>query len=118
MKIALYRANTREIVLWLFRRRRRYRITGNSMHPVLVPGNQVLVDESAYRKATPQLGDIVMARHPFQAGLRIVKRVSGITEDGRFFLEGFNPLESTDSHSFGPVAAQCILGRITCYLGV
>jgi hypothetical protein len=43
----------------------------------------------------------------------LIKRVKVRLEDGRYRLEGDNPLESTDSRTFGPVTREFILGRVT-----
>jgi len=83
------------------------------MLPILKPGEEVLVDSKAYRRVSPQPGDIVVAQHPFQRDLQMVKRVASQLEDGRFILGGDNPIDSTDSRSFGPVAREQILGRVT-----
>jgi hypothetical protein len=64
-----------QVWLWLLRRRRRFRVTGDSMLPLLQPGQEVLVDLAAYRQQPPQAGDIVVAYHPQQPQLPIVKRV-------------------------------------------
>ena len=102
-----------ELILWLMRLRRRVRVTGASMLPVLQPGEEILFDPYAYRRASPQPGDIVVALHPFQRQVRLVKRITQQLEDGRFYLNGDNPAESTDSRSFGPVTLNQILGRVT-----
>lgn len=81
--------------------------------PLLKPGDEVLIDPLAYRRQPPQPGDIVVAQHPFQSDLRMVKRVKSTLEDGRCYLAGDNPLESSDSRSFGPVTPRHILGRVT-----
>jgi nickel-type superoxide dismutase maturation protease len=83
------------------------------MLPGLKPGQEVLVNARAYRRVAPRPGDIVVARHPFRSDLEVVKRVTSQLEDGRFCLEGDNPTDSTDSRSFGPVAREQILGRVT-----
>jgi nickel-type superoxide dismutase maturation protease len=107
----------KEFMLWLLRRRHRFRITGNSMMPLLRPGDEVLLNPRAYRLAQPQPGDIVVAYHPYQRDLQVVKRVTQTLEDGRYFLEGENPAESSDSRLFGPVRPEQILGQITCRFG-
>ena len=104
----------RELLLWLIRRRQRVQVTGNSMLPLLNPGDEVLVDQRAYRYALPQASDIVIAQHPQRTDLRLIKRVVSITKDGRYILKGDNPLESTDSRTFGTVTVEQILGRVTC----
>jgi len=96
-------SGVRELLLWLLRRRRRFRVAGNSMLPVLKPGDEVLADPFAYRRRPPQPGDIVIARHPLQNNLHLIKRISAVLDDGRCRLEGDNPAESTDSRAFGMV---------------
>ena len=105
-----------EFFLWLLRRRYRYRVSGNSMLPLLHPGDEVLVDRWAYRKERPRPGDLVIARHPFQKDVRLVKQVVAVDGDGRCQLQGTNPLgviESSDSRGFGPVSQEKIIGRVT-----
>ncbi|MFQ6044377.1 MAG: nickel-type superoxide dismutase maturation protease [Candidatus Poribacteria bacterium] len=102
-----------ELLLWVIRFRRRFRITGNSMVPLLKPGDEVLVNPRAYRRVLPKSGDIVVARHPYRKDLRLVKRVAEVFPDGRCFIKGDNPSESTDSRSFGTVTPEKILGQVT-----
>jgi len=83
------------------------------MLPLLKPGDEVLVDTRAYRKTPPQPGDIVVALHPYQDGMFIIKRITVRLDDGRYRLEGDNSAESTDSRSFGAVSAARIMGRVT-----
>lgn len=106
-------ADWREWLGWLARRRRLFRVSGESMLPVLAAGDVVLVDVRAYRRRGPQPGEIVVARHPFMTDVKVVKRVGEVSEDGRCRLVGDNPAESTDSRSFGTVAASLIVGRVT-----
>jgi nickel-type superoxide dismutase maturation protease len=108
----LNESNWRELLLWLLRFRRRFRVTGTSMLPLLQPGDEVLIDPRAYQQAAPRVGDIVVSRHPYRVDVRLVKRVTAILNDDRCVLEGDNPSDSTDSRSFGAVAPQQILGRV------
>ena len=100
----------------LIKRRRRFRVTGVSMLPTLRDGQVVLIDRNAYRQQAPRVGDVVVAQHPFQSDVKVIKRITAVTENGRFHLQGDNPhsLESTDSRSFGPISENAILGRVTC----
>lgn len=107
----------RELVLWLFGKRRRFRISGNSMLPLLKPGEEILIDLQAYRDTLPRVGDIVIARHPQKPELKIVKRIALVLEDGDCFLQGDNPRESTDSRMFGVVKRDYILGKVTSHFG-
>ncbi len=101
-----------EFLLWLLRRRRRFRVNNNSMLPLLKPGDEVLMAPGA----VPVPGDIVVAQHPLRRDVRLIKRVESIVE-GRYVLKGDNPAESTDSRSFGPVTAEHIMGRVTSRFG-
>lgn len=80
------------------------------MYPVLTGGDKVMVAPSS----SVRVGDIVLAAHPFKESVRMIKRVSEITSEGRYFLVGDNPLESSDSRSFGAVSGDLIIGRVTC----
>ncbi len=103
-----------EFLLWVFQQRRRFRVIGNSMLPLLNPGDEVLINPTAYQYTAPHLGDIVVAQHPLWSNLRLIKRVTGVAENNHYLLEGDNPAESTDSRMFGPVATKNILGQVTC----
>ncbi len=102
-----------DVGLWLLRRRQRFRVTGDSMRPLLIPGEEVLINPTAYRQMVPQPGDLVVARHPHQPGLRLVKWVAAVKPQG-CFLQGVNLGASTDSRSFGWVPVDCILGQVIC----
>jgi nickel-type superoxide dismutase maturation protease len=82
------------------------------MLPLLKPGDEVLVNPRAYRGTAPRPGDIVVARHPFQPELKMIKRVSAVLDNGHYQLQGDNPAESNDSRMFGPVTGRHILGRV------
>ena len=104
----------REFLLWIFRSRRRVRVTGPSMRPLLEPNDEVLVDIKAYRQNKPKVGDIVVVRHPHDPNLEMIKRVTEVFAHNRYFLKGDNPAFSTDSRSFGAVELNHLLGRVTC----
>ncbi len=104
-------SNCKEILLWLTRRRRRCRVMGPSMLPLLSSDDEVLVDLQAYLYRPPLIGDIVIARHPTQAGQKIIKRIKGVDEDGRFQLRGDNPDPARNSSILVPFSL--ILGRVT-----
>ncbi len=92
--------------------RKRLLVRGSSMLPKLQPGEEILFNPNAYRQKLPQVGDIVVARHPYQAK-QIIKRVAVILEDGSCFLVGDNSKESTDSRSYGFIPLAKILGKVT-----
>ncbi len=109
----LEECSLREWLLWLLSFRKRFRVTGSSMAPLLQAGDEVLVDLRAYRRQPPRVGDVVLVQHPYRPDLRMVKRVTTMVGDDHYQVQGDNPSESTDSRSFGALSAQHILGRVT-----
>lgn len=81
------------------------------MLPTLKDGDEVL----ARKEANLQIGDVVVARHPFRQTL-IIKRITEISTCGKLFLKGDNPAESTDSRSFGKILKKDVLGKVICRL--
>lgn len=104
----------REVVLWAARRRHRYRVVGSSMEPGLVDGDFVL---AARITADMELmvGDLVVARHPHQPDLQIIKRVSRLDE-AMVWIASDNPDQGTDSRQWGPVDNSHITAKVTCVL--
>lgn len=84
------------------------------MQPLLQPGDEVLLDPTAYSQAQPQVGDLVVALHPQRSNFRIIKRVVAVTAEGACLLQGDNRAASEDSRVFGAVAAHQILGKVVC----
>lgn len=109
----LAESSYQEFFLWLLGKRKRFRVQGNSMLPLLQPGEEILIDRQAYRTSLPQVGELVVAIHPERLNLPIVKRVKAITPEGKYFLTGDNLAQSTDSHVFGAVELENILGKVT-----
>ena len=106
-------AGWRELLLWILRRRTRLRVTGDSMRPTLAPGDVVLVDPRAFRHGRiPAWDDIVVARHPQQPDLEIIKRVAIVEADGQCLLLSDNPAAGTDSRQFGTVPVSALRGRV------
>ena len=120
MEAELPRSGWREMAQWLIRRRRLLRVIGDSMTPTLPAGAVVMVDPHAYRMRNPREDEIVVARHPRQAEMRIVKRVAAVYESDegkeRVVLASDNAAAGADSRAFGPVAAELVLGRVTSRL--
>jgi len=81
------------------------------MTPTLKNGQRVLVKIAA----NLQIGDIVVAKHPFRK-TPIIKRITEFSTGGKLFLSGDNPEESTDSRTFGEIPAADILGKVICRL--
>jgi nickel-type superoxide dismutase maturation protease len=101
----------KEIILWMIRLRQRYRVSGASMQPLLAAGDEVLVDLKAYRRQSPSIGDIIVARHPTQTDLQIIKRIQQIQEGGSYLLSGDNTDPTQNSPCLVP--RHLILGQVT-----
>jgi len=84
-----------------------FRVEGDSMFPILKEGDFVLINPHA----DLQIGDIVLARHPFKQSVKIIKRIAEILPGERYVLRGDNPPESSDSRSFGAIPAKDIIGK-------
>jgi nickel-type superoxide dismutase maturation protease len=101
-----------ETAAWLVGRRRRIKVTGDSMLPTLAPGQFVLVDPSR----AVAVDDLALAHHPHEADLLIIKRVAEILDDGRVMLVSDNQAAGTDSRTWGPLSASAIQGVVTLLL--
>ena len=120
MEAVLPASGWRELLLWLLRRRRLFRVSGESMTPTLPAGAVVMIDPRAYRLRAPREEELVVANHPRQADLRIVKRVVAVIRsergDVRLLLSSDNAAAGADSRAFGSVAAEGVLGKVTSRL--
>jgi signal peptidase I len=95
---------------------------GRSMVPAIRPGTVLVVNRVAYgvrfpwtrkyllRWSLPKTGDVVIFLTP--QGQTAVKRCATVTENQEFFALGDNSLESYDSRSYGPVAADSVMGKV------
>jgi signal peptidase I len=100
---------------------------GRSMMPAIKPGTILLVLKSAYGIrppwsgkylffwALPREGDVVVFYTP--RGEIAVKRCAGLTGEGAFIALGDNSRDSLDSRSYGPVRADCIVGKVISLSG-
>jgi nickel-type superoxide dismutase maturation protease len=92
----------------------RVAVAERSMEPALRPGDWLLVRRRMRPGGQPRIraGQIVVARHPHQPDLLLVKRVAR-PEAAGWWLESDNPAaRAIDSRSFGPVSPDLIEGRV------
>ena len=84
-------------------------VDGDSMAPTLRAGDCVVVRVGAEIAA----GDVVVAQHPAQPGLLLVKRAAW-SEDAGWWLVSDNPGApgATDSFAFGAVPSSTLLGKV------
>ena len=87
----------------------RVRISGDSMWPTFPHGTEFTLTPLELNQ--PLVDDVVLTTHPFHPELQIVKRVQSIEKE-MIFLVGDNPdpTASDDSHNFGEVHRDDILG--------
>ncbi|MEM8828472.1 MAG: nickel-type superoxide dismutase maturation protease [Cyanobacteria bacterium P01_G01_bin.19] len=105
--------DTPALLLLLWGKRKRFKVVGKSMLPFLQPGEEILIDPQAYRRAKPQLDDVVLIKHPHNLQLNIVKRVVRIEENDNYFVVGDNLPMSTDSRHWGSIHLTKIIGKAT-----
>ena len=92
----------------------RVAVAERSMEPVLLPGDWLLVWRGVRARRPPRVrpGQLVIARHPAEPGMLLVKRAARRVAGG-WWLEAENPgAGATDSLSFGPVPAGSIYARV------
>jgi nickel-type superoxide dismutase maturation protease len=90
---------------------RRVEVAGDSMRPLLSPGDRLLV--LRHPRWRWRVGQLAALRDPREAGdpALLVKRVSALTPGGVEVL-GDNPSASTDSRTFGPVDRAGLVGPV------
>ncbi len=82
------------------------------MWPTYCDGDKLTASNVSKKILT--VGDIIVSKHPLKSEVIIVKRIKQILEDEKLFLQGDNPdpLASEDSHNFGPVNVNLVIGII------
>lgn len=83
-----------------------FQVEGSSMTPLLYPGEIIEVKSS--KQYNP--GDVVVAFHPIQTDLILIKRIESVSSDGHIRLRGANPKESTDQ--FGLIHCDKVIGKM------
>jgi nickel-type superoxide dismutase maturation protease len=92
----------------------RVAVAERSMEPALRPGDWLLVLRGLRAGRPPRIrpGQIVVARHPRQPSMLLVKR-AGRSVPGGWWLESDNAdAGAVDSAWFGPVPPPLIEGRV------
>jgi nickel-type superoxide dismutase maturation protease len=95
----------------------RVKVAERSMEPALRPGDWLLVHRHRHRhhrrhSRRIRPGQVVLARHPDQPDMLIVKRAAHPVEGG-WWLVADNPgAGAVDSRHFGPVPGSLIEGRV------
>jgi nickel-type superoxide dismutase maturation protease len=105
-------AGLQDLLLLFCGRRLLLKVEGSSMLPSLNPDDRVLVRRTTADTDTPPLGAVVVAWHPSQPRLRLIKRLESLSNAGMMLL-GDNPSSSTDSRQLGPIPRSALIGVVT-----
>jgi hypothetical protein len=92
----------------------RIAVVDHSMEPALRPGDWLLVWHGLRAQRPPHVrpGQLVIASHPAEPAMLLVKRASQQVAGG-WWLVADNPLAgAADSYSFGPVPIGLIHARV------
>jgi nickel-type superoxide dismutase maturation protease len=92
----------------------RVAVAERSMEPALRPGDWLLAWRGmrTRRPLRVRPGQIVIARHPGEPGMLLIKRAARQLPEG-WWLESDNPgAGAVDSRSFGPVVSDLIRARV------
>jgi nickel-type superoxide dismutase maturation protease len=92
----------------------RIEVAERSMQPALNPGDWLLVWRGLRPGRPPRIrpGQIVIARHPGDPGLLLVKRAARPADGGWWLASDNEPAGAVDSRVFGPVAPSLVQARM------
>ena len=90
---------------------KRFVIKGHSMTPLFKGGDRVIINSFAYLFSKPKLGDIVAFQAENQRGRILLKKIDKRLPNSQYFLVGINKTDSLDSHQFGAIKREQILGK-------
>lgn len=106
-------ANLKEKILWLLRQRKRFRVEGHSMQPILNPGDLILI--KGIKKDHLKKGEWVVFRHPFKKKTKMIKQIIDF-QGSRVKVQGINQGDSLDSRSFGLLNRNLMIGKASSIL--
>ena len=80
------------------------------MNPTFEDGEEIIFEKINLNHKI-EIDDIIVFNHPFNSGIKVVKRISKIKDKVKLFVEGDNPdyLSSDDSHNFGLIDSSKII---------
>ncbi len=87
-------------------------VSGDSMSPLYHDGDILSVDTDAYKNSQPNIGDIIVFKHPFTKDTLLIKQIAEIKTNGNLYVLGTNAKESTDSRSFGAIPLKSVYGKV------
>jgi nickel-type superoxide dismutase maturation protease len=91
----------------------RVAVAERSMEPTLRPGDWLLVWRGPRsRRSAVKPGHVVIARHPGDQELLLVKRAARLESAGWWLTSDNNGVGEVDSRTFGPLPPELIEGRV------
>jgi nickel-type superoxide dismutase maturation protease len=92
----------------------RVAVAERSMEPALRPGDWLLIWRGLRASRPPRVreGQVVVARHPRQPGMLLVKRAVRQLPEGWWLGSDNTAADAVDSRAFGPVPDELIQGRL------
>ncbi len=92
----------------------RVAVVERSMEPKLQPGDWLLAWRGLRSGRPPRIrpGQVVIARHPGQANMLLVKRAERLLPGGWWLVSDNPGAGAVDSVSFGPVPTGLVYGRV------
>ncbi len=90
------------------------KVTGESLSPLFLPGDYVLIRKYTFLFGSIREGDIVVFTHP-SYGL-MIKEIHWVNSElQQIHVKGSHPL-SVDSSKIGPIASADILGKVIWHI--
>lgn len=89
------------------------KVTGESLSPLIQPGDYVLLLKARGRLRHLQPGEIVVFRHPAEGIL--IKQVVCQEGDGSVVVRGLAE-NSLDSRQLGPIPLHWLIGRVIWHI--
>jgi signal peptidase I len=102
-----------------------YKIAGTSMAPIVIKGDRVFADKTAYGRMAPKKGDIILFVYPDDRSKIFIRRIEGMPGDiitltnskkdqvphGMIYVLGDNKEHSIDSRELGFIPLRDVIGK-------
>lgn len=103
-----------------------YKIAGTSMEPVVLRGDRVIADKTAYLRMPPHKGDVIVFVYPDDRSKIFIRRIEALPGEaiiltngkkeqvphGMIYVLGDNKEQSLDSREFGFVPLGDVIGKV------
>jgi type IV secretory pathway protease TraF len=90
------------------------RVSENSLSPVYLEGDYVLVSIVPLLFGAPKRGDIIVFRHEVYGTM--IKMVEAVAPGGEEFSVVGTRAESVDSRRFGPISRKDVAGKVIWHI--